>query len=345
MSTSRTLIDNWMLELAFSMWTDNYEKNFTDYEEEHTSMLAVYLGQPALYTYRHQAWTWKDSIVIDTATALLQTLDLLVINNELVYDTTFSNAWKRFSQSDLVKPMLREVKLSNKVTKELLPSIGFFPKYPDDNGMISEGAIYYLSLARFLGVYYWPSPKRAEYLKQNYFNKVNNFALSFRDFIDETSKQIAAEILEPIKIESQLFFSGFSVPILASCEKPSSILPTLIQVRNSSSGKGFREWLEKMDEVLQTGNLKFIAKEMKTVNDVISDIRKDLGIDTKGEQFAELQIGLSPSLNLGDEAIKTIISQFKPKPYHVIFIREYFDKFLESGNVKTHLSRLFPYIK
>lgn len=276
---------------------------------------------------------------------MLQILDLLVINNELVYDTTFSNAWKRFPQSDLVGPMLREVKLSNKVTRELLPAIGFFPIYPDNNGVVSKGAVYYLSLARFLGVYYWPSPKRAEYLRNNCFDITGNFALSFRDFIDETSRQIVDEVLKPLKIESRQFFSGFAVPILASCEKPSSILPTLLQVRESLSGTRFREWLEKMDEALQTGDLKLIAKEMKTINDVISEIRKDLGIDKKDDKTVEFQIGISPSLTIGDEAVKSIMSQFKPRPYHVTFIRKYFDRFLVSGNVRKHLSRLFPYIK
>jgi hypothetical protein len=222
---SYTLVDNWMLELAIRMLNDDFEGSFSDKWE------TFYHSMGGSSRYLREGWTWETEIVKEITASLLQFLDLLVLNDELVYESEYSFAWKRFRISNQIEPLLREVRLSRHAMRELILSTGNFPPTHDSRSEVSRGAIHYLALSRFLGVYYWPSPKRAEYLQQHLHTIQGGFVLGFREYLDESLAQIATEILDPIKMLPSLYFSGFATTVLASCDKPSSIMPTLIQVR------------------------------------------------------------------------------------------------------------------
>jgi hypothetical protein len=219
---------------------------------------------------------------------------------------------------------------------------------PDDLEVISDAAKYFLTLSRYLEVFYWPSPKRAAYIKEQSFDQLgDSFTFAFKDYTRNSLKKVANEIVKPLELSrmSNIYFSGFAWTILSSCDRPASILPTLMQVRDSTSGTSFRKWLSEMDIALKKGNLRIIAQEIAAVQDVILEVRRDLGINEKEDKTIELQLGISPTLTLGDEVIKSIINRFKPKRHHLVFIRENFLSFLENSNVKDHLSYLFPIVR
>ncbi len=342
-------MDNWILELAFCMLHNDYETAFSDRWETKSTYPWELRDDPTKPTeYQHliKGLSWSDDSVKSIMTALLQVLDLLIINDYLVYEYEYSYSWKDFSVAKSLEPLLHQVRLGSHLKRKLILNTNVVHFSPDSSNVVRQGAIHYLALSRLLGICYWPSPKRAKYLKQQSYTRIqSSFVLKFQEFMDENLENIVSEIINPLKVESNLFFSGFSATVLASCDTASAIVPTLFQVRQSSASLRFREWLRDMDIALQKGDLKHIAKEMKNVNDVIHDIRKDLGLRKDEQETVEFQIGISPSLVLDKAAVNSIFNHFAPKPYHLVFIRNHFSKFLESADIKNHLFRLFPYIR
>ena len=350
-SISYTLVDNWILELAFSLLDDD---------------LRIVFYERSSYHELSHLMRWDSEVAENALAALLQILDLLVVNDELVYDCEYSFTWQRFVDAEVLIPFFRQVRLSDITKRDVLQKSGivldtkartnlFLDRgvhqahskggdFSDD--IVSNGALYYLSLSRLLGIYYWPSPKRAHYLLEHQYDQIaNSFALQFREYVDESLRQITKDILEPTHPGNFLRFPGFSATIISSCNDTRSIIPTLLQLRDSSPGIKFRQWLRDMDETLQSGNLDHVARELKQVRDVIAEIRKELSIDETKGQTIELQIGISPGLTLGVDVLKSISDHFRPKPLHLVFIKRHFSNYLRSANMRPHLNRLFPQIK
>lgn len=358
-NVSRALVDNWILELAFSLLANDLRMVF--YKLRSRSSYPE-LWQENLGDVRR----WDSELAENALIALLQTLDLLVVNDELVYDNEYSFTWQRFADTEVLAPFFRQVRLSEATKRDVLQKSGIVLNtqartnsfldtsvrqalsedcdFTDD--IVSNGALYYLSLSRLLGIYYWPSPKRAEYLSEHQYDQsANSFTLKFGEYIDERLRQITQDVLEPMHLGNFLQLPGFSATIISSSNDTRSVVPTLLQLRNSSPGVKFRQWLRDMDEALQGGNLDRVTRELKQVRDVIAEVRRELGVDETKDRTLELQIGLSPGLTLGADVLKPVSDYFRPKPLHLVFIKRHFFNYLRNANMRSHLNRLFPQIK
>lgn len=53
-------------------------------------------------------------------------------------------------------------------------------------------------------------------------------------------------------------------------------------------------------------------------------VRSGLKLNAKSETKIELQLGLSPSIKLSSELPASLLKRFRPKPYHIVFLRNYY---------------------
>jgi len=308
---SRVIIDNWLLEIISRLFDPERESSF--------------LHHVQLYQHRNNKLFSVEQMRVEEFHVLFQLLDLVVTHDEIIYDFTLAHGWNSDRLFKPVHSLLRAVHLKT-LMREPTP----YPYYAhidnftaDVNApLVHQRAIYYLELSRLLGVYYWPSPRRAEFLSQYSFSPIEGTFISvLKNYIDENLKKSLNEALPLPNFGESLNFPGFGASIILSCDSKEGLFATAMQFRETKECKAFRLWLKDMDVLLETGDIKAIARNFKELREVISMIRRELGLSEKHEQV-ELQIGLSPSLTLGTQAIESVINSIKPKPYHIIFLRK-----------------------
>ena len=378
-NTSKALIDNWSLELAAQLICG--DKLFTRESiyglkrEFSTFFPALKSVDPfAVHSYLDLGWRgrldklWETAIssgssnfdrkqveecreIIESGlrfqmvTALSQLLDLMVMYDGLIVDLEFSIAWERHSSMQPITPIISKVRLGNETKKALTDSQGFEAR-ESDLPVISQGALYYLGLSRLLGVDYWPSPERSVFIRERLFDNQPGFVKSLNMVVDE-------QILDLIKqtaafthnSESGLLFPGFGATILVNCDTRSAILETAFEFRNTKECLAFRSWLREMDEASSNGNIQVIAKNLHDLDLIMLDIRRGVGLENSLEKNMTLEIGLSPSLAIDTKIIKSVLGSIKPKPLHLVFLRNHFNRVLENANLWKQVWRLFPEIR
>ena len=351
LSPTRVVVDNWSLELVCQLLKGNLAYPTVPNPKSRVSPLSSF-SFPYLEDNGVDKLLFHEKVV-----SLLNLLDILVLNDEILYDPEWSNYWKEFDTLNPIRHILSEVRLSS-VTKNKLS------KPPDHiqtwfrmsnrlnsfevdnrviNDMVEGGALYYYNLANLLGVYYWPSPMRAHFLKQNAFASNNNeFILLFKEFIDNQIREAINTALLDIGLSEKAFlFSGIGSAVLSNCESSNSILATAMQFRESKECTALREWLRQLNVALGTGNIAKIAGAIKDVRESMENVQKKLGIKTENKSSVELQIGLSPSLSLDTDFFTSKLDSIKPKPLHLVFLREHFKRCLTDVNIMKYINRIF----
>lgn len=318
---SCALVDNWLLELAGRLIDPTVEHETRYYQTIGSEIAAA-----------------REELI-----SLLRLLDLVVTCDELVYDEEWSGIWRDFDYLRPVFPLLSPVRLGPQ-TKQRLGRAGPFRSTLDAPDIVKNGALYYLGLSQLLGVYYWPSPQRAEFLRQNLYSQTGSgFVVGLASYIESNIADIIEEVLAPLELTEPLpLFPGFGSSILASCETRASVLPTAMQFRESKECTAFRAWLRNMDGALLSGNVRTIARALREVRDVLKSVRADLGIATQAGGKVELQIGISPSLNVDLDIARSIFGRFRPKPYHIVFLRQHLARILNNSNLWDLVELLFP---
>jgi hypothetical protein len=278
---------------------------------------------------------------------LMQFLDLLAIGDELIYDEAWAHVWKR--GFEIKEPLLVSIRIGNE-TRKHLPELAREDIVKDGDEtpeVISQGTRYYLALSQFLGVYYWPTPERAEYLASHTFTPVNpTFSVAVNDFVDRNLKELADQLKDFLpRVGVPISFPGFGSAILANCAKPGDILPTVLEFRRTKECMAFRAWLSQMDQALEKGDLTALAQSMAETQELITSVKRGLGLMVNSAAKADLQIGLSPSITLDRQTLDSIRKGLMPKKLHITFLRQHFATVLRQANTWHTLQRLFPIIK
>lgn len=340
---NRILVDNWLLSHVSRLLgpgfsdTDKYELKDDPYP------YLVKVPKPSIFSKKKKSWPIT---VTRSMIALMQFLDLLAIGDELIYDDAFSYAWK--TRLEIKESLLVSVRIGDE-TKKHLPELIKEGKQEDDDKtpeVISEGTRYYSSLAQFLGIYYWPTPERAEYLATHKFFSVTPvFSVAVNEFVDQNLKGIADLVRDFLPgIESPISFPGFGSAVLANCAKSDDILPTILEFRKTRECVAFRAWLSQMDHALEKGDLTALAHSMTDLKEVVASVERGLGIKNPTLKV-DMQIGLSPSITLDTQTLDSIRKGLTPKKLHITFLRRHFVNVLQQANTWHTLQRLFPIIK
>jgi hypothetical protein len=330
---TRSMIDNWLLELVDLLMDRRLQPP--------SRRLRVAKDRNHRSDHHLRSWT---SIAKDALVALFQLLDLVVLNDELIYDVKWAHTWNQSERLSPIAPLLRPIKIGIGTRRKLAGDWDVdIP--PDSPAIVRDGALYYLNLSRLLGVYYWPSPKRAEYLKAHMYSEIGSgFLTVLREYVDSNLREMLCEALAPLDLpEPYLDFPGFGSSILANCDTRESILETAMEFRGSKECQAFRGWLKEMDSALQLGNLAVIARNIRDVKDVLGMIQADTGLQEKApSDKIEFEIGLSPTLAISLESAKSLFHQFRRRPYHIAFLRCHFTRVLKNTNLSIQAIRLFP---
>jgi len=356
MSENKVITDNWTLELAAKILSRN-DSFFHDYRQQ--VMPPTNFDTQTFDDVIKKSYTnpWRDYEFPGRARrnqgleALLQLLDLLVLYDGLALDIERTFTWERFPGMQPLSPIISKIKLSDdtkeKIKSEAEAALGYTPDIRTDP-LIAGGALYYLGLANILGLDYWASPERAEFISDKLCNRsyqnAKGFITVLDRFVDEKLESLVNELLQDENLKelrSKLYFPGFGTSILAKCKSREEILPIAIEFRQSSECTEFREWLKKMDEATREGNLLFVSKNMRELQGVASEVRKSLLGESPLENV-ELEIGLSPTIKFNAKTINAVFQQYKPKKLHLSFLRKHFYRVLAGTNLKAQTYRLFP---
>lgn len=353
MSMNQSIVDNWLLELASHLIGGPLNDESDDPKDYLRAYLNGYEARlRSAYHPRSPYDGYRGNKTAqgsrdDEVLALFQLLDLIVTSDELIYDPQWSNVWMPSGALTPVSSLLLPLRISKSredIVASYDPLGGNLDGDRDTPTIVEEGARYYLALSRTIGAYYWPAPRRAEFLARAAYAPVGpTFVLQLKEAVDESLNQIVSEVLDKIKIRQRfLKYFSFASPVLSSCDSRETILKTGMQFRETKECKAFRKWLRDVDTALEQGNIKIVAEAMRDVNDVLQFVRSGLKLDDKKDSKIDFQIGLSPSIKLSGELLPSLIKRFKPKPYHVAFLRHHYSSVLANTNASYQIKRLFP---
>ena len=284
----------------------------------------------------------------DKIAALLHILDLLVLHETLVYDTTFSWVWDVQESLRPIADLLKGVTPKETGNTVLLSPEGIpliesgkteFKKYKD---VRKERAAHYFNLARSLGLQYWPPPKREAYVQELFSESKQSINLVLREKIESDTRQLLEDLIKPIGRLGNITMPGFGSSILKDCDNRKTILETAIEFRNSRTTMGFRKWSIEMDIAFERGDLSFISKGLSDVRDVFSDMRKEFKLEqSQNKDHLNVRIGISPSISFSDSLLPFVEHLINKRRYHMIFLRNHLRAVASTSDIKLHLKRLF----
>jgi hypothetical protein len=342
------LVDNWMLELATSVIQDAVSHGGPSETVSVPAAVGCFSG-----TDEASAVVYRETPFRECLTALFYLLDVVILHDRIVYDPTYSFTWK---QSDALDPIqwllqahdqrLREpYRRPSDISNAGCPDyVAQRPKDPasDDSAVVTGGAQFYLELSRSLGLYYWPSPRRSAWIQATMGSHPGKFATQLTGMIDSELERMLGKILEDTGMQSALAFGGFGAAVLSECESFATILETALEVRSTKSCVAFRDWLVRMDRNLQAGDLKGLQGGLRDVREVIGDARKELGLGARADDDPKITLGVSPTLEFSTSQASGLLRRFRPKPYHVVFLREHFDRMLAQRKIVDRVNKLLP---
>ena len=316
------IVDNWSLELASHLLSNEYQ----DY----------------IMTAQRQQELIK---------ALFDFLDILVLNENIVYETGFSYVWDWNKSLALIKPYTIPITAIEKDNNQFIISEGieeslnkkrFDGFYPQDK-VVEDGAIFYLKIAEALGIQYWPAPKRQKFIDGLNSSSERNFLLFLDSDIKNKISRITSDVFQQFSAIKPTMLPGFGAKILADCDSPESIIPTAMQLRKDPYSIAFREWCREMDCHLETGNVVALHKSAKEISLLLDDICKRFSTkkEDKNKTGVKFQVGLRPSISIEGNLIGSLIEKFLPKKLHIVFLRRHIESVLSNTNISHHVERLF----
>jgi len=368
-NSSKVIVDNWTLELFAKvilgdvLLSSKERKSLVDESRatrQKAEDVSSYLGHSSTEITSTDLWLgyskkhgqivfrnneWRNGIRYQMLTGLFQFLDLITIYDELVVDSEMTFVWEKYPEMQAIVPFISKVRLGSETKQRLTESWNINPT-GNYSPIVKDGALYYSSLAQLLGLDYWPSPERTEFLQNNLYETKQGFIRKFGKRIDTTIDDLFQEIVRTYKdLDNNLLFPGFGTAILANCDSRKSVINVALEFRETKECVAFRRWLQEMSKASSDGNINFIAKNLGEVQQLISNIYRKLGIENSNLGNVELEIGISPSLKLDAKTLDTLFESIKPKALHFVFLRNHFNRVLENANLWSQAWRLFPELK
>jgi hypothetical protein len=265
------IVDNWSLELAGALISDEVGYKSKDRNQE-------------------------------LIHALFDLLDIVVLNENIVYETAFSYVWDRKHSLREIKPFTVPITAIENEGRELVIreySTSHDTKhrghlFQTEQKITEDGAKFYLSIAEALGVQYWPAPKRQKYLESRNNEKKDKFVFLLDSDVKKTISALAAQVSHQFSSIAPNILPGFGAKILADCDSRDSIITTAIQLREDQYTLAFREWCREMDYHLETGNVVSLHKSIKDISLLFDDMYKRFSIENESKQNSgvRLQLGL-----------------------------------------------------
>ena len=284
----------------------------------------------------------------DKLTALLNILDLLVLHETLVYDTTFSWVWAKKQSLKPIEGLLKGVSPKETGNTVLVSPDGTLmiesgkPGFRQYKEVRKERAAHYFNLARSLGLQYWPSPKREVYVKELFSESKQSISLVLREKFEPDARQLLEELIKPIGRLGDITMPGIGSIILKDCDSRKNILETAIEFRDSKATKGFRKWSLEMDGAFERGDLVFISKGLGDIRDVFSDMRKEFKLErSQNKDHLNVRIGILPSISFGESLLTFVERLINKRSYHMVFLRNHLRSVASASDIKLHLKRLF----
>jgi hypothetical protein len=322
--SNRVLVDNWLLESAGVMLSP---VETADWVRTLTKQVRPERGA---------------SMTRDAVQALVHLLDIIVLHDDIVYREPYSSTWRHRPSLLPLRPFLSgHVVLAEEqriVGEELKNLSG-----DEHSSIVAAGARTFLATARVLGISYWPSPARAEYLGRVWPSPAT-FTASLQAAVDVGASQSVAELHTALGREtSSIAFLGFGASILGQCSTVAEALPIALEHRGSRAARGFRKWSTEMDRALASENYVAVARGVRDFKDALADARRSLGLDDSKDALPTITLKLdqplSPGLSVGAGTLVRGLRRWRP---HVVFLRQHFERALRGGSVAATTRRLFP---
>ena len=326
------LVDNWLLELATSA-LDLPARSLPSTSTVTGSWYLGVLGGSTTIVKREASP--RECLI-----ALFYLLDILILHDCIVYDEAYAFSWKRSSALSpihwLLQPLRRE-SASELASSHDENDLDLEHESP----MIARGAESYLALAGSLGLYYWPSPRRSEYIRRSRMPGYSgSFVAQLPRMIDAELSRVLDEVLKDTGMRSPCGFAGFGSAVLNQCDSPSTILQTALQVRSTKSCHAFREWLVDMDSNLRSADLTGLARGLREVRDVLDGARRELGLKEVADD-PRFTLALSPSVSFPARSASRWLDKLRRAPYHVVFLRQHVERLLSQRRIAEAINRLF----
>ena len=282
----------------------------------------------------------------ESFSALIHFLDLTIFYDKIFYDDEWSSTWDHLLSGD-ARHILSPVGLSREEKEEFRPySEQQTSNCKHDSGLndvVRGGAYFYLGVSNAMGIPYWPSPARADFLRENASLSAGPFfSLATKGYLEEHLRQIEEEVLRSLSVTSNnLRFMGLSTIVLANSNSRNDILRVALEIRDTREAREMRAWLSCMEEALAQGDVIKTARGAEDLKQVVDFVRRGLGLDSGSVGEVQLEVGLTPTITVGAAALRRIVNKITPRPLHITFLRRLLGNNLKHMNTAKHISRLF----
>lgn len=219
----------------------------------------------------------------------IRLIEALILWDNIYYlDNDYSQYWKnilwRFGYQKYLTPF----------SKGQLTDHEVFQKEILGNDIVEKSALKYSNFCNKNHIAYLPCKERAEYLKKcdllgSYVNRKDVMNL-----LDRTLAEYYISLNKRFGTDKIKFTFPVLFDFVAANTKDNFYLQTALQLRNEKEVIQFRKWLSSFEQQLQHGNLLELEKILNYLPALISDLTKV----TSSKWNAELQIGLTPAINL-----------------------------------------------
>lgn len=233
-------------------------------------------------TYEHLSTPNEEYVRLVEAVILWD--NVYFLNNE------FSGVWKdilwRFGYQNYLTPFL-----AGSLDDE---DYGVNEQHTTNNDIVLEGAIKYSNFCNKHHVAYLPSRERAECLKRCNFIEEYINRKDVMNFLDKTIIDYYTSLNERFGVNKIRFSFPVLFDFVAANTTDNFFLKTALQIRTEKEVIQFRKWLSDLEQNLQRGNFLELEKLLAYLPGLINDLTKI----TSPKRMAELQLGLSPGINI-----------------------------------------------
>ncbi|MCM1233215.1 MAG: hypothetical protein NC489_24110 [Ruminococcus flavefaciens] len=236
-------------------------------------------------------------------------LSALVLWDDVYYlDEGLSTVGWTYRKQDfeeLLKPLYIDAEIKNGFERS--SNQIYCDNYEQEYGkIIAQRAIYYSEISKAYKMNYLPVEKRADFLRNN----IDIMDLWTRN---EIIREEEKEILKRIDQFNKSNLSDIQIPLLANLilknsHGSSGYLKTAIDVKNAKEVKRFREYMDKIDNEINSGNEDELKYLLGLIPQIVNDVQK---LDKKIELKAVIKMQLSPTVI--NTVSGTILSMMYPE--------------------------------
>jgi hypothetical protein len=276
------------------------------------------------------------TVHIDT---IVRFLEILTIHDNFYYDGKYAMVWKKTGVFQPATSLLTDLSLAETnrtwldthiITYDVTTKGRKITTIQTPLDIVTAGAVYYGNIAHILGLPIWLIPMR-----ESITNGPKRPQQYILEHLQSQVQSAVNEILMSLDVEvSDVVFPALSSIVLDNCERPDDLIKVALEVRDSKECKHFRKWLAETENALQNGNLSHVRKNLQGVHDLLHEMK--MFRPRSSADKMDVKLGLSPSIGF-----KVALDIFRPTPFHVRYIRKFFDKIRHREEVYKNAKRLF----